>query len=482
MRFLPRSKGFAADAGEPRANGAPSRPRTDNALGILGRTVLSVFYSEIEVIGLENFPHSGGAIVVGNHNNSLIDAVVMMAILPRMPRFLAASTVWDNKPIVPLLTAAGVVPLFRRQDGRENDGDTAQSLAAAAELLGAGGILAVFPEGKSHNEAALLPMKSGTARIALEAENLHGPLALKIIPVGMMFESKNVFRSRALIEIGAPIDVDAQQADRTSKTEVRTTAAARKLTDRISHGLEAVTPNYDNWQEGRLIEQAADMWLQSQSDSPGKSGIIETANMRKEFRKGYALLRTTHPERIESLAAQVADYMHLLKGAGLRDENVGAAFSQDALFRSSLAALVTLAGRLPITVLGVLFNAIPFYILRLLSQRQDLDKRATWSVFAGLFLFPAFWALAALIIGVMTGMWFGFSAGLISIFAVLIVAPATGLVAIKSGETRKRAFQNLRAWYLLRVRGDMRPKLIAQRTSVIALLSDLWDAAFGKAL
>ena len=99
-----------ADVGEPRANKAPPRPRTDFLLGLLGRTVLSVFYREIEVIGLENFPKSGAAIVVGNHNNSLIDAVVIASILPRMPRFLAASTVWDYKPIAPRFTGTSYYP------------------------------------------------------------------------------------------------------------------------------------------------------------------------------------------------------------------------------------------------------------------------------------------------------------------------------------------------------------------------------------
>jgi glycerol-3-phosphate O-acyltransferase/dihydroxyacetone phosphate acyltransferase len=237
-----------AGVGEPRANGAPPRPRTDYLLGLLGRTVLSIFYSETEVIGLENFPKSGCAIVVGNHNNSLIDAVIIASILPRMPRFLAASTVWDYRPIAPLLTAAGVVPLYRRQDGRQSHGDTSKSLSAAADLL------AVFPEGKSHNEVALLPMKSGTARIALEAENVHGPMGLSIIPIGMMFNSKNAFRCRVLIEIGEPIDVDHNVRDQSKKTATLETAAARQLTNRISHGLETVTPNYDSWQEARLIE------------------------------------------------------------------------------------------------------------------------------------------------------------------------------------------------------------------------------------
>jgi 1-acyl-sn-glycerol-3-phosphate acyltransferase len=441
-------------------------------LGILGRTLLSVFYSEVEVVGMENFPQSGGAIIVGNHNNSLVDGVIFASILPRMPRFLAASTVWDYTPIVPLLAAAGVVPLYRRQDGREQDGDTAQSLAAAAQLLAAGGILAIFPEGKSHNEAALLPIKSGTARIALQAEREHGPLGLKIVPVGITFEAKQQFRSRVLIEIGAPLEVDA---DNVSVNDIK----ARALTDRISNGLESVTPNYQSWEEAQMIEQAADMWSQTHSDLPNQTSIKETAKMRHAFRQGYATLQDTRPDLIAQIGTDVADYIRLLKQSGLRDEQVGASYPHGVIFWSSLRAVAILMVRLPLTALGALFNGIPFYFLLWLSRRQDLDKRATWSVFAGLFLFPAFWVICASVTGWIIGTWYGIGIGLLTVLGVLITAPFTGLFAIKSRETRKRATQNLRAWYLLRINNKGAPQLIKKRNLLRAHLSELWDTVFG---
>lgn len=466
----------AQPVGEPRANGARSRPVVDRMLGILGRTLLSVFYSEVEVTGLENFPKSGGAIIVGNHNNSLVDGVIFASILPRMPRFLAASTVWDYTPIVPLLSAAGVVPLYRRQDGRHLDGDTAQSLKAAAQLLAAGGLLGIFPEGKSHNEAALLPIKSGTARIALQAERVHGPLALKIIPVGITFEAKQQFRSRVLIDIGTPLTVDEQLiADTASVKEIK----ARTLTDRISDGLEAVTPNYQSWEEAQMIEQAADMWAQTHTDLPNQTSIVETAKVRQDFRRGYATLKDTRPDLIEKVGVEISQYIQLLNTSGLRDEQVGASYPHRVVLWSTLRALAVLAVRLPLTALGAVFNGVPFYVLLWLSRRQDLDKRATWSVFAGLFLFPAFWAICAVVVGVTIAVWYNGALGLFAGLGVLIAAPITGLFAVKSREIRKRTFQNLRAWYHLRISKNGATQLIEQRKLLRAHLSELWDTVFG---
>ena len=102
--------------GEPRAGDLPSRPRTDAFLRSLGRLVLSVFFRRIEVVGAERFPAEGPVVVVANHFNSIVDGALITTYLPRMPRLLAASIVWRSKSLVPLLDAAGVIPVIRQQD------------------------------------------------------------------------------------------------------------------------------------------------------------------------------------------------------------------------------------------------------------------------------------------------------------------------------------------------------------------------------
>ncbi|MFT5342810.1 MAG: glycerol-3-phosphate O-acyltransferase/dihydroxyacetone phosphate acyltransferase, partial [Paracoccaceae bacterium] len=63
-------------------------------------------------------PETGPVIIVAKHANSLVDGGIISTYFPRMPRVLAASTVWDYKPLAPLLDAAGVIPMYRVQDQR----------------------------------------------------------------------------------------------------------------------------------------------------------------------------------------------------------------------------------------------------------------------------------------------------------------------------------------------------------------------------
>ena len=95
----------------------------DRATLWLARVLAAVFYRSVEVQGLEHVPKTGPVLFVANHGNSLVDPLLLIARLPRTLRFLAKSTLWKNPAVWPLVTLAGAVPVFRRQDG----GDTSQN-------------------------------------------------------------------------------------------------------------------------------------------------------------------------------------------------------------------------------------------------------------------------------------------------------------------------------------------------------------------
>jgi hypothetical protein len=66
----------------------------------------------------------------------------------------------------------------------------------------------IFPEGKSHSEPALAPLKTGIARIALEARDIRGIRGLQIVPLGLSFEDKANPGTAVLAEFGEPISMD----------------------------------------------------------------------------------------------------------------------------------------------------------------------------------------------------------------------------------------------------------------------------------
>jgi 1-acyl-sn-glycerol-3-phosphate acyltransferase len=104
-------------------------------------------------------------------------------------------------PLWPFLKLAGVVPVYRASDGGSTSRNTA-TFRICREMLARGGLVALFPEGISHDEPELQPLKTGAARIALSACADDGTDGVVFLPVGLAYDAKARFRSRALVRVG----------------------------------------------------------------------------------------------------------------------------------------------------------------------------------------------------------------------------------------------------------------------------------------
>ena len=140
----------------------------------LARLLVRVFFRSIEIEDGENLPASGPVVLVANHTNGLVDGLLLLATLRRYPRFLGKSTLFGVPPLWPFLKLAGVIPVDRAIDAAAGD-HNASAFATSHALLRQGGMVAVFPEGISHDETTLQPLKTGAARIALETLPTAGP-------------------------------------------------------------------------------------------------------------------------------------------------------------------------------------------------------------------------------------------------------------------------------------------------------------------
>src|SRR3954447_25071433 len=201
----------------------------DRFLRALARCVLKAFFREVEAVGAERIPLHRPLVLVANHVNRLIDPILLMGPLPVVPRFLAKSTLWKNPLVRPFLDLAGAIPVYRRQDEGSDLAKNAETFSRSYDLLAQGGTLALFPEGTSHSDPSLKPLKTGAARIVLEAEQKYPGLGVRIVPVGLLFDAKQTFRSRALVQVGEPID-PAPEIELAARDPV---AAFRALTARI---------------------------------------------------------------------------------------------------------------------------------------------------------------------------------------------------------------------------------------------------------
>ena len=171
---------------------------------------LRLFFRRIETVNKEIVPDGDAVIFVMNHPNGLIDPALVFVALPRKISFLAKSTLFKMPVISWLLRTVEALPLYRKVDAGEDVSKNRRTFEMCEMLLRKGGAIALFPEGISHNSPKMMPLKTGTARIALGAisvDQTGKPLDLKIVPVGLFYTSKTTFRSEALLHFGEPFEV-----------------------------------------------------------------------------------------------------------------------------------------------------------------------------------------------------------------------------------------------------------------------------------
>jgi acyl-[acyl-carrier-protein]-phospholipid O-acyltransferase/long-chain-fatty-acid--[acyl-carrier-protein] ligase len=114
----------------------------------------------IRIVGLENVPKTGGALLVVNHL-SYIDWLLVLAAQPRFIRFLIYApyaNVWGFRH---LLRWARVIPI----DGSGGPRSILKALRAASEALAAGELVCIFAEGTVSRTGFLLPFHRGFEQI-----------------------------------------------------------------------------------------------------------------------------------------------------------------------------------------------------------------------------------------------------------------------------------------------------------------------------
>ena len=185
------------------------------------------FYGDIRVVGKDKIPAQGPLLIAVNHQNALVDSLIAGWVMPRRIAMTAKATLSDNPLIAFVFRILHVVPLRRTSDeARQQNGlpvDRSRNREAFSEiisLLRQGGAVLIFPEGKSHNEFGLEPLKTGLARLALQARDEGGIEGIRILPLGLVFEDKGAPGTAVGVRVGKAIEMDSwSAADHTALTE-----------------------------------------------------------------------------------------------------------------------------------------------------------------------------------------------------------------------------------------------------------------------
>ncbi|CCH40979.1 Glycerol-3-phosphate O-acyltransferase 1 [Wickerhamomyces ciferrii] len=334
---------------------------------------------------------------------------------------------------------------FKYADKVEND----VTFQNVFEHLHKGGNINIFPEGGSHDRPDLLPIKAGVSIMALGAAAADPTCKIKIVPTGLNYFHRNEFRSRSVVEFGAPIVIGKEQGEAYEKNPRE---AVGKLLDEITTALRSVTltaPDYDTLM---VIQAVRRLYVK-------KAPLSLVVEMNRKFLKGY--LTYKDDPRVSHLKDSVLEYNKKLEVLGLKDHQVELAVKHPLeslvilivrLFKLAFFGALSLPGT-------ILFSPIFFTTDHISRKKQKealagsvvkikaVDVIATWKIIIATIAAPALYITYSII-----GTWLSLSYNIfgaksypnllvfIGIYALLI---STTYAAFRIGEIGMDIFKSL---------------------------------------
>lgn len=166
---------------------------------------LFFYFKKIKVVNAENIPKDKPVLFLSNHQNALLDALLIATKCGRFSYFLTRASVFKNPIISKLLKSLCMLPVYRIRDGWSNLTNNHSIFNSCTTLLHQNEAVVVFPEGSHNLNRTVRPLSRGFTRIVFDTFEKYPETDLQLVPVGLNFINAKNFVDSTSIYFGEPI-------------------------------------------------------------------------------------------------------------------------------------------------------------------------------------------------------------------------------------------------------------------------------------
>jgi|TARA_B110000967_G_C18870985_1_gene555401 1-acyl-sn-glycerol-3-phosphate acyltransferase len=401
---------------DPTGKGHPRINRIYRLVRRLSRSLVSIWFREINIVDDENIPPEGGIIFISWHPSGLIDPMLMHASLPGKLSMIAKHTLFNIPILGRMIRSAGAVPIERSQDSSDQHGSkdrNKQQLDNVASVVADGGRLIIFPEGTTHTESSVKRARSGAARILLAARRKAqegGKPLPQLVPIGLHYSESQTFRERAAVVVERVMQFEAipELIEDEEKQDLLDRAWVNLVTDSIGIELKRASLSKTTWRERTLIWKSRSLAYAEKIRQSGgklvKPTYAESVLGARRIRAGWEYLAEKDPDLTSKLVEDCEEHFEQLEQRTLTPLDVDArperltTWSSMKLFISWTWSAVWMLG---LVTWSAIFGNLPPYrgnalAIRIMKKRgADQSIIGTLKVITAVVFFPLWWLVAS---------------------------------------------------------------------------------------
>jgi 1-acyl-sn-glycerol-3-phosphate acyltransferase len=391
---------------------------------------LHLYFRRIVFQQRRSIPDGEPVILIANHAASFLDAMLLGVLMNRPVHFFARSDIFRKPLANRMLRKFRMIPIYNVEHGKSDLVRNEETFAEGEAVLNNRGLLLIFPEGISRVERIMLPLKKGTARVALQTEAKRDfRLGLKVIPVGINY-SRHRFRADVLISAGAPTLVSDYEAVYRENPAKAITRLTRELEEKFSRTIYFVRQP----ERTALIDRLLELY---RSDAFNPLDALRGTPVLELEKRVCDTVSEMSDTAFERISGDLDRYDAMLAAHGFADASV------NGRYRFTLLHVLALIITFPVFLLSSMLNAVPMWLARFVADRTvtRIDFYTSVHTAAGGFIYLLWWILL-MIVGTVAGGGFTW---------VSIFAPVTLFAGIRWWEASVSLFAHLRYLWAARM-------------------------------